>query len=91
MSEKRLTGIYELLDAIEGAIKSAPAATRETLAATIAAYADDFPDDYFWAIGPQAPMMLHHLMSAIEAAANGEGETKARVIRLVDRKPEGNA
>ena len=58
MSEKPLTGIYELVDAIEGAIKSAPAATRKTLAATIAAYSDDFPDDYFWAVGPQAWTLL---------------------------------
>ncbi len=91
MSEKPLTGIYELMDAIEGAIKSAPAAERKALAATIAAYSEDFPDDYFWAVGPQAPVMLHHLMNAIETAANDEGETKARVIRLVDRKPEGGA
>jgi hypothetical protein len=91
MSERPLTGIYELLDAIEATIKSAPDATRKTLAATIAAYADDFPDDYFWAVGPQAPVMLYHIMNAIETAANEEGEAKARVIRLVDRKPEGGA
>jgi hypothetical protein len=35
--------------------------------------------------------MLYHIMNAIETAANEEGEAKARVIRLVDRKPEGGA
>ena len=40
-----IIGIYELLDAIEAVIKAADPAKRETLAQTIDAYAEDFPDD----------------------------------------------
>jgi hypothetical protein len=29
-------------------------------------YTKDFPEDYFWAIGPQSPVLLHHLMHAID-------------------------
>ena len=86
------TGMYELLEAIEAAIKAADPATRETLAETIDAYTEDFPDDFFWAIGPQAPVLLHHLLMLIDAACRPDKESKPRgVIRLVDRKPEGNA
>jgi hypothetical protein len=60
------TGMYELLESIEAAIESAEPATREALARTINAYMNDFPDEYFWAVGPQAPTLLHHIMYAIE-------------------------
>ena len=60
------TGMYELLEAIEAAIGSAEPAKREALAKTINAYMNDFPEDYFWAVGPQAPTLLHHIMHAIE-------------------------
>jgi len=58
--------MYELLEAIEAAIGSAEPAKREALAKTINAYMNDFPEDYFWAVGPQAPTLLHHIMHAIE-------------------------
>jgi hypothetical protein len=60
------TGMYELLEAVEAAIESAEPAKREALATTINAYMNDFPDEYFWAVGPQAPTLLHHIMHAIE-------------------------
>jgi hypothetical protein len=91
MTDEPITGIYELLDAIEAVIVAADPAKRETLAATIDAYADDFPDDFHWAIGPQAPSFLYHLLMTIDGAAREKGESKSRVIRLVDRKPEGSA
>jgi hypothetical protein len=84
-----LTGMYELLDALEAVLKAAPKAERDALAATINAYAEDFPDDYFWAVSAQSPTLLYHLMNAIELAATDDGEKKGRVIRLVHRKPEG--
>ena len=72
-----ITGIYELLDAIE---------------AVIDAYAEDFPDDFYWAIGPQAPMLLNHLINTIDSACRPEAQSKPRpAIRLVDRKPDGSA
>src|SRR5256885_1014593 len=64
--EPKLTGMYELLEAIESAIDSAEPTKRKTLKQTIDAYVNDFPEEYFWAIGPQSPMLLHHVMHAIE-------------------------
>jgi hypothetical protein len=87
-----MTGMYELLDAIETVIKAADPAKREALAHTIDAYADEFPEDFFWAVGPQAPTLLNNILSMIDAACRPEAQSKPRgAIRLVDRKPEGNA
>jgi hypothetical protein len=91
MSDEPFTSMYELLDAIEAAIKAADPAKREALANTIDAYHDDFPEDFHWAIGAQAPTLLSHLIIAIDGASREQGESKTRVIRLVDRKPEGSA
>jgi hypothetical protein len=93
MTEKEEpTGMFELLDAVEAVIGAADPAKRETLAKTIDAYQEDFPDDFFWAVGPQAPALLHHLMMTIDGACRPEGQSKARaVLRLMDRKPEGSA
>jgi len=49
-----ITSIYELLDAIEAVIKAADPAKREALTRTIDAYAESFPEDFFWATGSQA-------------------------------------
>src|SRR3954470_1765271 len=92
MGAHELTGMYDLLDALEAVVKAADPAKREVLAQTLDAYADDFPDEFFWAIGPQAPALLNHMVSAIDAACRPEKQSKPRApIRLVDRKPEGNA
>jgi hypothetical protein len=91
MSEEPFTDMYELIDAIEAVIKAADPAKREALASTIDAYHDDFPEDFHWAIGAQAPTLLSHLMMAVDVASREQGETKTRVFRLVDRKPEGSA
>jgi hypothetical protein len=72
-------------------ITAADPAKREALASTIDAYAEDFPDDFHWAIGPQAPSFLANLLMCIDVASREKGESKSRVIRLVDRKPEGSA
>lgn len=63
------TGMYELLEAIEAAIESAEPAKRDALKQTINDYMEDFPDEYFWAIGPQSPTLLHHIMYAIEPSS----------------------
>ena len=87
-----IIGIYELLDAIEAVIKAADPAKREALAQTIDAYAEDFPDDFFWATGSQAPTLLNHMLNTIDSACRPEAQSKPRpAIRLVDRKPEGSA
>jgi hypothetical protein len=92
MSDIKLTNMYELLDAIEATLAAADPAKREALAATIDAYAEDFPDEFFWATGAQAPTLLYHLLTTIDAACRPSSQSKPRpAIRLVDRKPEGNA
>jgi hypothetical protein len=90
--QEEITGMYELLDALEEALKASDPSKREELAKTIDAYHDDFPEDFHWAIGAQSPVLLHHLMISIDGACRPSTESKPRgVIRLVDRKPEGNA
>lgn len=92
MKKSEIVGIYELLDAVEAVVKSADLTQRKALAQTIDGYADDFPDEYYWAVGPQAPMFLHHLLTSIDIACRPEAPSKARAAnRLADRKPEGNA
>jgi hypothetical protein len=92
MSDEEITGMYELLDALEATLQSADPDKREALAKTIDAYHDDFPEEFHWAIGAQSPTLLHNLMMAIDVACRPDAQSKPRsVIRLVDRKPERNA
>ena len=85
--DQKITDMYELLDSIEAVIEAADPAKRKALAQTIDAFAEDFPEDFFWAVGPQAPTLLHHLLSMIDAACRPEAQSKPRgAIRLVDRK-----
>lgn len=91
MTEENPTGMYEVLDAIEEVIKAADPAKREALADIIDAYSEDFPEDFYWAVGPQSPSFLSHLLTTIDGAAREKGASKSRVFRLVDRKPEGSA
>ena len=91
MTDEPITGMYEVLDALEEVIKAADPAKREALAATIDAYAEDFPEDFHWATGSQAPVLLYHLLLTVDAAARKAATSKSRVVRLVDRKPEGSA
>jgi len=83
------TGMFEVLDAVEAVLQAADPAKREALAKTNDAYAEDFPDEFYWAIGAQAPALLQHLLSTIDAACRPPSQSKPRpVLRLVDRKPE---
>jgi hypothetical protein len=77
------TGMYELLEAIEAVVESAEASKRAELKRTINDYMEDFPDEYFWAIGPQSPALLHHIMYAIEPASTGVAPTAADTINLL--------
>jgi hypothetical protein len=87
-----IVGMYEVLDALEAVIKAADPDKRNALAETIDAYAEHFPEDFFWATGPQSPALLGHLMMVVDSACRPEAQSKARAaIRLVDRKPEGSA
>jgi hypothetical protein len=92
MKSPEIVGMYELLDAVEAVVRAADPATRKSLAQTIDAYTDDFPDEFYWAVGPQAPALLNHMLSTIDAACHAEAQSKPRAAnRLADRKPEGNA
>ena len=85
------TGMYELLDAIEDVIKTADPAKRANLAKTIAAYADDFPDEFFWAVGAQAPTLLSQLLMAIDVASRPEAQSKPRVAIRPGSAVKGHA
>ena len=93
MDDENITGMYDLLEAVEAVIQAADPVKRKALAETIDAYADGpFAEEFFWATGAQAPVLLHHLMIGIDAACRPEAQSKPRpALRLVDRKPEGNA
>ena len=87
-----ITGMYDLLDALEAVIKSSDHQKREVLALTIDAYHENFLEDFHWAVGAQSPVLLHHLVLSIDMSCRPEEQSTPRgVIRLVDRKPEGNA
>ena len=91
MAKEQVTGMHELLDALEAMIKAAPRAERDAFATVMEAYAEDFPDDYYCSVGPQSPTLLYHLIHSIEAAATDDGQNRGRLINLSTRKPEGNA
>jgi hypothetical protein len=88
-----IVGMYELLVAVEAVIQAADPKKRAALAKTMDAYADGpMGEEFYWATGPQAPTLLHHLMMAIDAACRPESQSKPQpAFRLVDRKPEGTA
>lgn len=90
--DEPITGMWELVEAIEAVIQAADPIKREALAKTIDAYCEDFPEEFVWATGAQAPTLLWHLITSINSACRPEKQSKPRsVVRLVDRKPEGNA
>jgi hypothetical protein len=83
--------MYGVLDALEAVIASADPAKREALAEAIDAFHNNFPNDFHWALSAQSPTLLYHLFMSIDSACRPEAETKGRVLKLVDRTPEGNA
>jgi hypothetical protein len=86
-----VTGMFEVLDALESALKSAEPEKLEHLAKTLDAYSNDFPDEFFWAVGAQAPSLLAQLVTAIDMASRPDNKKSVRAIKLADRRPEGNA
>jgi len=53
--QDEITGMYELLEALEEALKTADPVKREALAKTIDAYHECFPEDFHWALGAASP------------------------------------
>ena len=93
MTDENIVGMYDLLEAVEAVIRAADPAKREALADAIDAYAEGpLAEEFFWATGAQSPVLLHHLMTMLDAACRPESQSKPRAaLRLVDRKPEGTA
>jgi hypothetical protein len=80
--------IGDMCAALEGALQASDPGMREQLAKTIDAYRENFPNDFYWAMGAQSPMLLYYLFTSIDGACRPENQSKPRsVIRLVDRKP----
>lgn len=82
MAEKHITGMCELLDALETVIRATPKAEREALASAIEDYSRNFPNDYYeflWAMGVKSPKLLYHLINAIKAAAADDGQKRGRI------------
>jgi len=85
-SDETITGMYDVFDALEAALKASDPKCREALAKAIDGFMKDFPDEFFWATGPQAPTLLYHLMMTIDVASEAAAPEKPRVIRIIDRK-----
>src|SRR5580704_8721043 len=64
MSDKP-TLLFDVLDALEDALKHCAPDKRKALANTLDAYSEDCAEDFWWALGQQSPTMLHALMTAI--------------------------
>src|SRR5262249_14413317 len=89
MNDHKITSMYEVLGALEETLKAADPDKRKKLAQTLDAYHDDFPEDFLWATGAQSPILLYHLIMAIDTGCRPEKQSKPRgVVRLVDRRPE---
>lgn len=89
----KFTGHFEVLDALRDVILASDPAKREVLRNTIQDWSQCDPEVYFWATGPQAPMLLHYIVMEIDLACDPDATPKPSrpVIRLVDRKPQGSA
>ena len=91
MAHEQYTGMYDLLEAIEDAHRTADFEKRNALATALDGYAEDNAGDFFWATGRQAPALLHHIVLAIDLTCRSDAERRqGRTIRLVHRKPEGH-
>jgi hypothetical protein len=71
-----LIGMYEVLDALRATISSSDPETRAALAKAM--NAEDFPEEFYWAIGAQSPSLLHHLVVAIDSSCRPEAQSEPR-------------
>jgi hypothetical protein len=76
--DQPITNMYDLLEALAAAILAAEPSKREALAKTIDAYCKDCPEDFFWAIGPQAPTFLSRLLHTVDSASHLNQPGKAQ-------------
>jgi hypothetical protein len=69
MSDKP-TLLFDVLDALEDALKHCAPDKRKALADTLDAYSEDCTEDFWWTLGQQSPTMLHMLNNAPHANDN---------------------
>jgi hypothetical protein len=74
--EHHMTGMIEVLEAVELLVHSATPELKGKLAKTFDGYSNDFPEEYFWATGPKAPALLYSLMFALMPG----GEAKEKLV-----------
>ena len=74
-----------MLDAIEAVIQASDPAKREVLAQTIDRYREDFPDEFRWATGVSAPLLLVNVMMAIDASCRPEFAAKCPFRNFLNR------
>jgi hypothetical protein len=77
------TCLCDVVDAVGEAIADASPKARRALSRAIAAWSHDCPDEFGWALGPQAPVLLHNLLTEIDLACRPrDGEVEA--LRAAD-------
>ena len=77
-----IIGMYDFLDALEAAIKSADPEKQKALVESIDGYAEHFPDDFDWAVSAQSPTLLSHLMMVIDSASRPDASKPRPRVRL---------
>jgi hypothetical protein len=85
-----MTDVVHLCAAIENCLRTADPARRKAVAKAFDGYARSFPQNYEWAIGGQAPALLHFLMGSIEmtcAEAPSKSKPDLRVVPFRNPQP----
>ena len=81
------TRMSDLLEALQMTLAASDPERREAVGSEIEAYAVHFPEGFRWASGPQAPTLLHCLLSTIQNACQpSSGSRASRARCLIDRK-----
>jgi hypothetical protein len=66
-TQREAVGVYEVIRALHSVFLSAPRKQRKALANTLRAFAEDCPNEFSRAVGPQSPALLRHLMTVIDS------------------------
>lgn len=80
------TRMSDLLEALQMTLAASDPESRDAVGSAIEAYAAHFPEGFRWASGPQAPTLLHYLLSTIQNACQPSfGSRASRARCLIDR------
>jgi len=74
--DHKCTTHYEFFNALRDVIIASDPAKLEALHNTIHDWSEHDPDNYFWAIGPQAPAILFQVMMEIVTACDPDATSK---------------